>query len=75
MVFTLPDILTRAPTGLAGTDEIYHGHITVTDSIALEKIQNRAARLVTGAFRRTSTENLLNELGWTSLHIRRDINT
>ena len=56
-------------------DVAYHGQITVTDSVALEKIQNRAARLVTGAYRRTSTKNLLKELGWTSLHNRRDINT
>ena len=31
-------------------DAIYHGQITVTDSVALENNQNRAAGLVTGAF-------------------------
>ena len=56
-------------------DVVYHGHITVADSLSLEKIQNRAARLITGAFRRTSTQKLLQELGWTSLHVRRDMST
>ena len=52
---------------------VYHGHVTLADSLSLEKIQNRAARLITGAFRRTSTKSLLQELGWTTLRVRRDI--
>ena len=56
-------------------DVVYHGHLTVADSLNLEEIQNRAATLITGAYRRTSTNTLLNELGWTTLHVRRDINT
>ena len=56
-------------------DVVYHGHITATDSLRLEKVQNRVARLITGAFRRTSTDALLRELGWTPLHIRRDVNS
>ena len=46
-----------------------------SDLLNIEKIQNRAARLITGAYRRTSTNALLNELGWTTLHVRRDIST
>jgi len=35
-------------------DIIYHGHITTTDSLRLERLQNRAARLVTGAVEHSS---------------------
>ena len=56
-------------------DVVYHGHITVTDSLRLERVQNRAARLITGAFRRTSTNTILRELGWTTLHMRREISS
>lgn len=53
---------------------VYDGHITVFDRARLEKAQNRAARLITGTPRRTSTEGLLKELGWTPLANRRIIN-
>ena len=57
------------------SDVVYHGHLTVTDSLSLERIQNRAARLITGTFRRTSSSALLKELGLTTLHSRRQINS
>ena len=52
-------------------DAIYDGHITVQDLMKLEKLQNRAARLVTGGLFRTSTDKLLTELGWDRLTTRR----
>ena len=52
-------------------DTIYDEHITMSDCIRLERAQNRAARLVTGAPLRTSTDGLRRELGWTSLTDRR----
>ena len=54
-------------------DIIYDGNITVTDSLRLERLQNRAARLVTGTLRRSSTDKLRRELGWDSLKTRRTI--
>ena len=57
------------------SDVIYNGHLTVGDSQRLEKIQNRVARLITGAFRRTATKALREELGWATLQSRRDINS
>ena len=50
---------------------VYDGHITVFDRSRLEKAQNRAARLITGTPRRTSTAGLLEELGWSTLASRR----
>ena len=52
-------------------DIIYHGSITVADSLSLERIQNRAARLITGALRRTPSKMLLEELGLTTLYMLR----
>jgi hypothetical protein len=37
----------------------------------LEKVQTEAARIVTGATARCSTENLYNEVGWEKLSLRR----
>jgi len=54
-------------------DIIFHGHITATDSLRLERLQNRAARLVTGALFRTPTADLLKDLGWKTLHVRREM--
>ena len=52
-------------------DTIYDGHITIADCTRLERAQNRAARLITGTTRRTPTDGLRRELGWTSLTDRR----
>ena len=54
-------------------DIIYDGNITVTDSLRLERLQNRVARLATGTPRRTPTDKLRQELGWDSLKTRRAI--
>ena len=54
-------------------DVVYDGHMTVTDSLRLQTLQNRAARLVTGAHFRTSSDKLRLDLGWNSLDIRRRI--
>ena len=40
---------------------------------SLERIQNEAARIVTGLTRSVSLENLYNECGWESLKYRRDL--
>ena len=55
-------------------DIIYDGHITANDKLRLERLQNRAARLVTGTLLRTPTDKLTNDLGWNSLETRRKIN-
>ena len=52
---------------------VYDGHITTTDSLRLQRLQNRAARLVTGAHFRTSTDRLRRDLGWDPLDARRRI--
>ena len=52
-------------------DVIYDGHLTITDELRLERLQNRAARLVTGAEFRTSTDALRRDLGWDLLKTRR----
>ena len=54
-------------------DSIYDGHLTISDELRLERLQNRAARLVTGALPRTSTNKLRQELGWDRLQTRRKI--
>ena len=52
-------------------DIIYDGNLTASDSIRLQTIQNRCARLVTGTLFRTPTNALLNDLGWERLETRR----
>ena len=52
-------------------DCIYDGHLTISDELRLERLQNRAARLVTNTLPRTSTNKLRLELGWDSLKTRR----
>ena len=54
-------------------DCIYDGHLTISDELRLERLQNRAARLVTNTLPRTSTDKLRLELGWDSLKTRRTI--
>ena len=54
-------------------DTIYDGHITLKDAYRLEVLQNRAARLTTGAMFRTPTDKLLSDLGWDKLKTRRQI--
>ena len=46
-------------------------NITLYSSSRLQNIQNRAARLVTGAIKNTSIDQLHNELGWPMLEERR----
>ena len=45
---------------------------TAQDSNALKKLQNEAARIVTGLTRSISLENLYRECGWKSLFGRRN---
>ena len=52
-------------------DTIYDGNLTATDSNRLQTLQNRCARLVTGALFRTPTTALLIDLGWERLDTRR----
>ena len=54
-------------------DVVFDGHLTAHDERRLETLQNRAARLVTGARYRTSTDKLRHELGWDRLDTRREI--
>ena len=54
-------------------DTVYDGQITKRDSDRLEKLQNRACRLVTGALFRSSTSKLREDTGWESLKDRRQI--
>ena len=54
-------------------DIVFDGHITVHDELRLERVQRRAARLVTGTPPRTSTDRLRQELGWDTLKTRRKL--
>ena len=54
-------------------DILYDGHITKDDELRLERLQIRAARLVTGTPYRTPSDKLRRELGWDSLKTRRKI--
>ena len=54
-------------------DTVYDGHITIQDATRLETLQNRAARLTTGALFRTPTDKLRQDLGWDKLITRRRI--
>ena len=48
------------------------GNCTIEESQELEKIQLEAARIVTGATKYVSADNLYKETGWTKLEIRRN---
>ena len=54
-------------------DVVFDGHMTAYDERRFETLQNRAARLITGALFRTSTDKLRHELGWDRLSTRREI--
>ena len=54
-------------------DIVFDGHITARDEQRLERLQTRAARLVTGTPLRTSTDKLRQDLGWDTLKTRRKI--
>ena len=54
-------------------DVVFDGHITILDEQRLERLQNRAARLVTGTTPRTSTDKLRQDLGWETLKTRRKL--
>ena len=45
---------------------------TVVSSNSIEKLQNEAARIVTGLTRSVSLENLYKECGWEALSVRRN---
>ena len=49
---------------------VYGNNSKQTDIARLERLQYRAAKLVTGALHYTSREKLNNELGWESIHKR-----
>lgn len=53
--------------------DVIYDNCTLRDSLALENIQRRAALICTGAYRHTSNDSLLAELGWQPLRIRRQI--
>ena len=52
-------------------DVIYDGLITVSDELRLERTQNRAARLITGAKFRTPSDTLKSDIGLDTLKTRR----
>ena len=52
-------------------DIVYDGHLTTSDIFRLQKLQNRATRLVTGALYRSPTDKLHKDLGWGTLTTRR----
>ena len=54
-------------------DSVFDGNLTDYDRARLEKAQLRAARLIAGTPRRTSSSALLQELGWCKLSERRQI--
>ena len=53
--------------------DVIYDNCTIKHSLALENIQRRAALVCTGAYRHTSNDSLLAELGWQPLRIRRQI--
>lgn len=50
---------------------LYGTNCTLYESSELEKIQNEAARIVSGATKLVSIDSLLLELGWEPLSSRR----
>ena len=54
-------------------DVIYDCNISIADTTRLQTLHNRIARLITGTMKRSSTDRLLDELGWVKLQTRRKI--
>ena len=52
-------------------DVIYDCNISIADTTRLQTLHNRIARLITGTMKRSSTDRLLDELGWVRLQTRR----
>ena len=48
-----------------------YDNLNLYETVRLERIQRNAALIVTGAFTRTATDKLLEDLGWNSLADRR----
>ena len=55
--------------------DVVWNNCTQYESNELEKIQNEAARIVTGATKLVSINSLLTETGWETLALRRKKNT
>jgi len=53
--------------------DIIYDNCTLRNALDLENVQRRAALVCTGAYRHTSNDALLAELGWQPLRIRRQI--
>ena len=53
--------------------DVIYDNCTIKHSLALENTQRRAALVCTGAYRHTSNDSLLAELGWQPLRVRRQI--
>ena len=53
--------------------DVIYDNCTIRQSLALEQVQRRAALVCTGAYRHTSNDLLLAELGWQPLRLRRQI--
>ncbi len=53
--------------------DVIYDNCTVRNALDLENVQRRAALVCTGAYRHTSNDALLAELGWQPLRIRRHI--
>ncbi len=53
--------------------DIIYDNCTVRNALDLENTQRRAALVCTGAYRHTSNDALLAELGWQPLRIRRQV--
>lgn len=51
--------------------DIIYDNCTLRNSLDLENVQRRAALVCTGAYRHTSNDALLAELGWQPLRLRR----
>ncbi len=51
--------------------DVIYDNCTISNALALENTQRRAALICTGAYRHTSNDSLLAELGWQPLRIRR----